>query len=252
MVVYNYYYVSNKKRISGTDNNFIVDHFSFPYCRFFRLKRATFPNLIYNVDINNNTIDYRVNNVATLITATIPPGQYNSGTLLTAINTALSNVNGVAWTATYSALTGKITLTPASGTDVIRFDFTTNTSFGDVMGFNLTVNVVTEPSAVTGDYPINLSYPSAMYLCSKALTNYDSQISVSGDPVENVLAVIPIDQPFPYIVDTKISCNFSIFPKQNKVLDFQLKDQDNNLLPINGMELTLEFLLTDSVEGLWG
>lgn len=257
MVVYNYSIISNKNRTSGTDSNFLIDKFNPPYSRFFRVRRAVFMNTIKNINPNNNTFTVKIGASAP-VTITIPTGVYTTTNLLAALNTALTNIggSGINIVATYPttlppANVYPITFTP-TGTSVIIMNFTGLTSANAVLGFDKTTYTTTAPAAITAPYVLNLSYPSVLYLCSKALTSYDSQLDVPGTSVTDVLAILPVDSQYGYFTDVEIRTNFSIYPKQNKILDFQLRDGNNQVVDLGGAEIVFEILLTDTVEGLWG
>lgn len=115
------------------------------------LQSAIIPNSSYNVNITNNVIywyDTESRN------AQIVTGFYTSSTISSAVQTCLNSVGPGDYTVTYSAISGKLTITKGASTFYQEFTFTDNTS-AKLLGFtNLDGSAATSQVSA---HPINLA-----------------------------------------------------------------------------------------------
>ena len=93
------------------------------------LKSAIIPNNAYNIDANNNVLNFV--NTGSAGPYTIPIGQYTTATLITAIEALITDL-----TITQSTLTDRLTFTMAVNTFTIDPDPTTNPMAIIVLLFN--------------------------------------------------------------------------------------------------------------------
>ncbi len=108
---------------------------------------AIIPFTYYTFNSTNNTFLLTESGGVTNAVVTIPSGNYNSTTFITAVKTALEDVSALTYTITYSSTTGKFTYTNSGG-GATTFTFTFGTT-GDpgftnprnMMGFNAGANV---------------------------------------------------------------------------------------------------------------
>lgn len=225
---------------------------------------AVFPPTIYNITsgngsqiANNNTVVVVENTVpatvALTFTVTVPNGNYNIASFITAFTTALtaqSAISGYAntYTGTYNGTTGQLTISivglPANRS--FTYSFTTlQTSLMQFLGFNSTWNNLTfaPPSnTITSPQPVNFVYPASLYVrCSvwKNNTCYDtSDNNGSG----NILAIIPIEsnglsqvvyeEGYEGVGHKKIEIENLL----NTQLQFFVTDEYNNLINLNGYD----------------
>lgn len=255
MPVINHYIVSNKKRESGTDNNWVSGQFDFPYGRYFKLRRATFTNSIYNVGPNNCKFTIRRNSDNATTDFEIPNAYYASQSIFVTDLNTLIQATFPNITVTFDAKTYKLSFTSSSGT--YKLYFVGDHTAEEVLGFSYvgladayTIPVTT--SVLTGPYTLDLSYPNQLYLCSKALSSYEGQTKIAGELVDNVIGVLPVDLTFGDVtVENIINTLHNMHPKQNKKIDFQVKDKYGLFVNLNGGDITIEFLISDSLETLW-
>lgn len=126
-------------------------------------------NTLYNIDSNNNTINFFENSLNK--TATLASGFYNANTLSTEISNVLTNASGGynTYTVTYSTLTNKYTISAANNFQLL-FSSGANASVSPfkVMGFsnsNGTSGIDTTLGTSTTGYDIvNLTLPLSFYV----------------------------------------------------------------------------------------
>jgi len=150
------------------------------------LENITFYNLEYGINSNNNTLLFREDgNDAKTYTATITAGNYNTTDFCTALATAMGTAGTNVYSATYSPITGKITITCVlpdtfkivGGTLLNDLGFIAQTSFA---------------AGSTGVYPINLAGTTYVDLCM----NLYCKNQKTGRNYGRVFARIPVDKPY--------------------------------------------------------
>lgn len=121
----------------------------------FKIISAIIPFTYYTVNSNNNTF-LLTDSVVTNATVTIPVGNYNATTFITAIQAALLVASPtLVYTATYNGTTGKLTFTNnAGGVTTFTFTFGSSTDNGTtnprlLMGFNAGANTSTTAQSLT-------------------------------------------------------------------------------------------------------
>lgn len=152
-------------RTGYTSKNWPLFHFENPLQDVVAVKivEVNIPMTFYTVNSTNNTFVVNDLTVPNSWTVTVPPGNYDSGTLTTALHTALHADTTLAWTVTFDVSTLKFTFTPAPAHN-ITFEFGTAPNTGEtnmrlIMGFNAGTSasgtVLTSPNVpqITGpDY----------------------------------------------------------------------------------------------------
>lgn len=159
------------QRTSGDNFNYTY-RFNSPIENVFgyRVHEVELPKGLYNVRAGNNVYPFQegggvVVSVSTVIGYHDDPATY--GTDLATLMTAASP-NGRTYTATYSTVTRKITMTVNAGTYRFRFD-TTTTPGHNIIGFPL--DVLTEAAAFTGTTVVNFGDPHIFVCCDDLTTN---------------------------------------------------------------------------------
>ena len=108
------YFVDSRDRDSNKyaePNDYVVPtNYVYRNVTSITLLSCVLPNTIYNIYENNNLIHFEETN-GVVLTAEIPPGDYDLTTLPVAIKTALETVGNSTYTVTIDATTSKITIT---------------------------------------------------------------------------------------------------------------------------------------------
>lgn len=188
------------------------------------LKSITVPNTQYNINTNNNTIDY--NGVSSV---SIPVGNYSLSELITAIETAFSAINVVV--VSQDNTTKKLTLT-----------FTSNIVLDDTSSMKYVLGFIDTTSSATAQVMPNLPSLEGLqkvFVKSSKLSNSSAMIDSSKQSL-NIFTEIDIDVPFGYFahrfiddLHTSDELTFSQ-PKNLTDIDIKLYDQDLNPLELNG------------------
>jgi len=187
----------------------------------------------YTITSINNTIYYY--QFAVLITKTIPVGNYNSSSLISALLTAF----GPTTTITISKINGKLTLL-----------FTTNTIFlststiKEVLGF---VNETGFYANVSLELPFPLNLLGVKKISIKsdnlAITAYSS-VNFS---TSNTLTTIPVDQPpfnmISYFNQSDLNTNI-LQARTLNTIDISLVDENNNYLDFNNCDWSITMCLS--------
>ena len=137
----------------STSSNFLVN-FVDPLVGTYRLTWAAIPATIYNVTAANNTLYWDVGGGGRL--QTITAGYYTPTTLAAAVKAAMDTPGPEVYTVTYSATTGKLTITTTANWG---FTFLTNqaASAQKVIGAQVADKV--QALSFELDYPVNLGLP---------------------------------------------------------------------------------------------
>ena len=183
-----------------------------------QLLNAQIPYSFYVINYTNNLLKY---NLSSVVTTTIPVGNYTANSLITAIKTAIGNVN---LTITISAINGKLTFTHTTLPITIYNDF--KYSIGSILGFPAnSINVANVSNVLVADYQLNLLGIKVLQVRSGTLS-MNNISSVQGGHT-TLLSSIPVSAvPF-------------------GMIDY--KDVGNNLITITNP--TLDDLDLDIIDG---
>ena len=198
------------------------------------VKDAQIPVSFSNVNSNTNTFIYTIG--VTTTTRTIDVGNYSANNLKDELNTLLTGV----FVVTYSAITNKYTFTHASA------DFTINeeSTCLRLLGFTITDHTSSSYIA-TSNSVVDLSGLGGVFIKTNFLTS--SQDSKSKN-LTSILQKIPITQAGNGVVffNNKSGFKTAIFEKNINEIHIQLLDEDQNLLNMNNaqwrMSLGLDFI----------
>ena len=188
---------------------------------------AQIPVSFYTVNSTNNTFKVSINN-GSYITYTIPIGNYNNYTLISALQLLLSS-----FTFTFNSINGVLTI---SSTNLIFSLNLTLSNFNTLLGFNKIIYNITTGSIIAS-YPLNLLGVKRISIKSYNLgvSNFNS---TGGDIV---LATIPCDQPpFNMLSYTNQNAFKQIINvKSINSIDILLTDETNTLLDFNNIHWSL-------------
>lgn len=234
---------------------------------FLTLNYASIPPTVYNVTSRNNTVivneDTIPSTAVVTYTATIPAGNYNISTFITALSGAMTAQSASAgysnvYTGTYDTVTGQLTISiigsPANRNFTYTF-FNSNNCLMSFMGFspeweNITV---VQPSPNFYEFasfdPVNFVVQTSIYLRCSIWKNDSGYNTSDSAGATNILGIIPIfSNGFSQIVydlgnqgipDRKIELSNVL----NQNITFTLTDQNNVLIDLNNYDWQLVLML---------
>ena len=193
---------------------------------------AEIPVSFYTINYTNN--QFKITLAGTTTTITIPVGNYNANTLITAINTLLSHPN---FNIIIDKINGKLTFSHNQSFTI----FTDNeNSIGGILGFDLGTSypVLSSPYSLNGLYPLNLLGIKRLNISS---TKLNTSNFTSNAGTNSLLASIPVDQPsFGLIIyQSQGGINFPIINKEIDMIDILITDEHNNFINFNNINWSL-------------
>jgi hypothetical protein len=211
-----------------------------------QLLNAQIPYSFYVINYTNQLFKYKLG-IGSIITATIPVGNYTANSLITALKTAVADAN---FLITISSING--TLTFSYNTSFIIYNNFTY-SIGSVLGFasNSTNNSVA--NAITASYPLNLLGIKTLQIRSNNLS-CNNISSVEGG-MTTLLATIPVSAvPFGMIDYKDVGNNLISISNTNlDDLDIEIIDgESGNYINFNNQDwcITLAIHIHRLVEPL--
>jgi hypothetical protein len=202
------------------------------------LLSAQIPFSFYNINVNNQTLKYSVNSV--VYSLTIPEGNYNSTTFITAFQTQFSaGGHGKTIVITIDKLTGRLTITVSSYSLIV---YSTDSSMYRVLGIIANTDISVS-SSTTLSFPLNLLGVKKINITSNALANFntDSYVMNQNNLVESISVQ---SSAFGLIVYDRLSNTYGQL--RNKIIneiDIQIRDEDYKLIDFNGIDWSLCFQL---------
>ncbi len=148
-----------------------------------QLLNAQIPYSFYVVNYTNNL--FKTNILGSIITYTIPTGNYNANNLITTILSTLGNPAGL--TLSISSITGKLTFTYTSNF-IIYNDF--QYSIGNILGLSPNTNTSSASNILICVNPLNLLGIKSLQIRSTNLI-MDNISSVQGGQT-TLLSTIPV------------------------------------------------------------
>ena len=152
-----------------------------------QLLNAQIPYSFYVINQTNNQFRYRLG-IGTTYTSTIPVGNYNGNSLITALKQALT-ANSITLEITLSSINGKLTFTHAS------FNFTFFGSVANsilpILGFDDSTNYTSSGFTLGSPYPLNLLGIKTLQVRTNNLIM--SNISSVQGGQTTLLSTIPVD-----------------------------------------------------------
>lgn len=197
------------------------------------LIHAEIPVSFYVINEYNNQFRFKLYPIINPIsTISIPFGNYNSSSLITAINTALSNPNFVI---TINKVTGKLSFSYNQPFIIYNdFDF----SIGSVLGFNpntINTSSLVAPYTLTPPNLLNLLGAKKINIVSNELNtiNFSSEVGSLS-----LLSSIAVDQPAYGLIiyENKSGIKHNLRVKDINKVDIQLLDENHNLINFNNID----------------
>jgi hypothetical protein len=206
----------------------------------FQLLDACIPVSFYNINYTNNVLIYQISSINYTITAQV--GNYNFNSLAVELKSKFL-LNGHTFTISINKLNGIINFSSTVNFILIS----TGSTMFNILGL-ISNNHISSSFIVNGDYPLNLLGITKIKIFSINLNSYNLDSANNGN--SNLIACIPVDQPsFGLIIYENKSFNkFTLRGDVIDELDFQITDQDNNLINFNNIDFQLTFLLELTIE----
>ena len=203
------------------------------------LQSAQIPYSFYVINSTNNQFRYRLG-IGITYTSTIPVGNYNGNSLITALKQALT-ANSITLTITLSSINGQITFTHAS----LNFTFlNVANSILPNLGFDDATNYTSSSLTLTAPRPLNLLGIKVLQVRSSVL-NMLNYSSVSGG-ITTLLGTIPVNAtPFGMIEYTDKGQNKVSFTNTNlDEIDVEILDgETGNFINFNNQDWTMTFCI---------
>lgn len=188
-----------------------------------RVDNFVCPVSFYIVNDTNNTL------VTSLGTYTITRGNYNALTL----RTELDNITP--FTISYSSSSGKL-----SFTYMTNFTFQATSTCFSILGFKEGSARTSTDSSLTGDYPVNLSGTSLVYIDIPNLTTRNISSKNEGGfttIIKSVVCDVPYGSILSYVNNTNAAVVLG--EKYISYIYVRLLDDNYSLLDLNGQHFTL-------------
>ena len=204
---------------------------------------AQIPVSFYTINATNNSLTYTL---GTQYTITIPVGNYNATSLISAIISAFATMS-ITMAISINKLTGKLTFSATAS----NFSFIySSTSIMIVLGF-IKITEVSSSFILTAHYPLNL-------LGIKVISVKSSILAISAYTSEtlgfsNTLSTIPVDMPsfnlVSYVSNNDLDKHI-LRVKHIDAIDISLMDENENYIDFNNIDWTLTLCLSIEREDL--
>jgi hypothetical protein len=218
------------------------------------LLNAQIPVSFYVIDATNNTLliyvlDPPTGNVINQLSVSIPIGNYNSGTLITALNIAMVSAF-ISLTVTINPVNGILTF--ANGSSSFDYAIQSN-NYGSTLALILGIGntsvinsiLIGNNSSTTLPFPLNLLGKTKLLINSTNLNNV--AYTSFGLGFTTTIATVPVNVP-PYSLiqfSTAVDQQKNILT--NRVLDnidIQILDTDNRFINFNNVDWSLTIVLS--------
>ena len=187
-----YIFINSKDRLFGTNTDFTVSLGDYDTqagaTLALSLEGAIIPNMKY--PINNQSLVFYENSVATPITANLVDGFYDDADFATMLETQLNAVGSNTYTVSFDENTYRITITAnLLNTIQILFD-SSSTGLNQILGFQSGTSA--DQTVLTGDYPIDLSGTPYLDIELEGLSNNNMITSfISNSIIARVQLTVP-------------------------------------------------------------
>jgi hypothetical protein len=207
---------------------------------------------VKNVYVNSVQIPFTyytttaINNVfsTSLGNTVIPPGNYNSGTIVTTLKNGLNNDAAPAiWDVVFSPTTLKLTVSADTPFEIIA---TVANSIAPNLGFN--VDTVGPNTSFIGDGTIDLSGPRYLVIKSSLIGENRSLTTTVAPAVtsQDIIHTIPVNtNPGGVVLDVAPQPRYNILGFKTsffKNIDFRLEDDRGNPLDLNGNDWSVQYV----------
>lgn len=200
---------------------------------------AQFPVSFYVIDSTNNTIVVN-SSLSGNYTVTLAIGNYNSSTLITALQTAFTAVGLSDISFTINTTTGKLTITTYLSTVTYTLS---PSALGTILGMGST-SLVFAPTN-TFPYPLNLLGKTKLFINSANLANV--AYTSNGNGFSTTIATIPVNVPPYSLIQYVCAVEQQKNTLTNRVLDgidIKIVDQNNQYINFNNVPWSITLVLS--------
>ena len=197
---------------------------------------AQIPISWYTIDQYRNVLKYKYpSSSSSISTITLTLGNYNSNTLITEMKTQFL-ANGHSFTINLNTVNGKVSFSSTSNFTLL------NTANGslimDLLGFDDSVNYTSSSLSLTAIYPLNMLGIQRLKINSNALSTYTINSKTLCE--SNTIASIPVNASSFGLIQYENKNTYSLLrAKVINQIDIQIRDQDENLIDLNGIDWTM-------------
>jgi len=228
--------------LTETSDNFTVTlNSSLTRIADIEIERVEIPYSFYTINSSNNVLTF--NSGANSITIT--PGNYTANNLITEMKTQLNvTFAGQNPNVTFSPITYKLTITKTAAFTVDSSSSVPTSTASYVLGFRVSS---ASSTSVTADSVLNISGPNYILISSKYLTNgiYHKTL-FSNASYQSVFWAVPVNcSPGSTIIESPsmpIHLNSKVSLSPADVIDFQLTDDTNNPISLNGLDWAMQMI----------
>lgn len=200
--------------------------------RYISIQNAQIPFSFYNINVYNNILKIQIS--TTVYTLTLTRGNYNATTLITEIQTQLTN-NGITdITLSISPTTGLLTFTKTTGSFIL---ISSGSTIYEVLGFVVGINYTSAVQQIIAPYPLNLLGTLRLRICSYELATNNIDFSLITIPIETGNFGL-----IQYTNITNIKATLNNLSLDG--FDISIIDDDNNYINFNNINWTMTFVLT--------
>ena len=198
---------------------------------------AQFPVSFYNVNVNNQILNYSVN--GTSYSLTIPEGNYDSNSFISAFQSQFSTGgHGRTVSLSISSLTGRLTITVSGYTLLLKYSGST---LFYVLGLATTSNY-TVTTNILCPYPTNFLGVKKILICSNALAPYFAIDSNLGGHINLISTMSNNEPPFGQIsYQNQVGSYQLIKSSLINEIDVQIRDENYALIDFNGIDWSITF-----------
>jgi hypothetical protein len=225
-------YIDSKHRTSGTSENFTLQlSTNIAKIQQVEVISAEVPYTFYVINSTNCAISW--SSGATVYTANVPVGNYTITTFLPALQTAMNAVMA-GFTVTYSTVTFKITFANATAFSILG-----TSTISDIIGLSGTT---ASAASVTLPRVFNIGGPKYLLIRSTKLTQPKITRPFLNSTQNNILYKIDINgSPGDILVEKNLYTNMLKYGVRQTIrtIDFQLTDDNGNLIDLNGLDWSL-------------
>ena len=200
--------------------------------RFISIQNAQIPFSFYNINIYNNILIIQI--ISTQYILTLTRGNYNATSLITEIQTQLTNNLISDITITISPTTGLLTFTKTTGSFSI---ISSGSTIYEVLGFVVGTNYNSASSKIIAPYPLNLLGTLRLRICSYELSTNNIDFCLITLPIE--VGNFGLIQ-YTNITNIKATLNNTSLDS----FDISIIDDNNNYINFNNINWTMSFVLT--------
>jgi hypothetical protein len=237
-------YINSANRLSGTSSSFSVQiqlptNEEYDTCI---VTQLSIPVSYYLIPIGSNTMQLSEN--GTIVTVTIPPGNYNINSFCTIVPPLLnaSSPNDLTYTMSYPSAftqnnTGYITYTVSNSGIACKFIFNAKNYLNEQFGFNSGSTVSFNNGTLTSTNVVNFINETTLFIHSDIVSNGSDDIlqEVYGNNTQQ-LSVVTWTPP-----EIKGYSKLLKVPK-NQILNIYLTDENNIPINLNGQNMQITLL----------